>query len=136
MKTVVIYYSYTGHTQALAQSLAEEMNASLFQVKDKQKPGTLKAYVLGSFASMRMKHGAIEPLQVDWDAFEKVVFMAPVWAGHPAPAILSAINALPPGKTVEMYAVSGSGSSMAKEKISALLREKGCTSITYKDVKG
>ncbi len=136
MKMVVIYYSYTGHTRKKAEALAKEQNASLYEVKDVKRPGTLKAFVLGSLASMRMKRGVIEPLRVDWGAYEKVVLMGPIWAGHPAPPILGAIAVLPSGKEVEFCAVSGSGNSAAKEKVEALLRDKGCASISYKDIKG
>ncbi len=135
MKTLVIYYSYTGKTRALAVKLAEELGADRFEVRDTKRPGTIKAYVLGSFAAMRMKRTSIGPLTVDMDAFDKIVIMAPIWAGHPAPAILSALDALPPGKAVEVRAVSASGGSSAKAKVEALLKEKGCADVRYQDMK-
>jgi hypothetical protein len=62
--------------------------------------------------------------------------MAPVWAGHPAPAINTVFDALPVGKEVAVVLVSGSGKSLCRKKVRAIVRGKGCQLVGYKDIRG
>jgi hypothetical protein len=83
---------------------------------------------------MQMKPTPIEPLEADLSTYERIVILAPVWAGHPAPAALNAFTMLPSGKGVEVYMVSASGQSAAKEKIEALIQSKGCELLKYENI--
>ena len=136
MKTAVIYYSWSGHTAQLAKTRAEKEEAQLIEVKDMNRPGTLKAYTAGCFAAMRMKQTAIMPLATSLGDFEKIIIMAPVWAGHPAPAVNNIFDMLPRGKAIEVIMVSGSGSCGCKEKVQALITAKGCKMTAFENIKG
>lgn len=135
MKTLVIFYSYTGSTEKLAQGLAAKESADIIEVKDQVKPGKFAAYTLGCFKAMRMKPSDIEPLEADFTAYEKIILMAPVWAGKIAPPLVRVFEMLPPGRALEVIAVSASGKSRAKDDVSALLNSRGCKSVRYKDIK-
>lgn len=135
MKALVIYYSYTGHVGRLAKALAKEMGADIVEVRDKKRPGKLKAYTLGCFASMGMKAWPVEPAAYALDAYDKLVVMAPVWAGKLAPAINGVWDGIPAGKEVEVRAVSASGTSRGKDGVLLRLAGKNCRSISYMDVK-
>jgi len=52
MKTLIIFYSYTGNTKRLAQELATREAADIVEIKDLRRPGILKSYSLGCFAAM------------------------------------------------------------------------------------
>jgi flavodoxin len=132
--TIVLYYSYTGHTAKLAQTIAENADIDICEIKDQKRPGTLEAFTIGCLKAMRMRTAPIEPLQADLNGYERIVILAPVWAAHPAPAALNAFDMLPSGKIVEVYMVSASGQSSAKEKIEALIREKGCELLKYENI--
>ncbi len=53
MKTLVIFYSYTGHAKTLARNLAEKESADITEIKDVKRPGKIKAYVSGCFKAMK-----------------------------------------------------------------------------------
>lgn len=135
MKTAVIFYSWSGRTEQLAKARAEKEDAKLYEIKDKNKSGALKAYTAGCFAAMRMKRTPILPLTISLSDYDRIVIMAPIWAGHPAPAINAVFDALPSGKEVTVCMVSGGGKSGCREKIQALVSGKGCKLAIYEDIK-
>lgn len=136
MKKVVVFYSWSGKTEKLAKAYAEKIDAHLYEINDKRKPGTLKAYTLCCFAAMKMKRTPTLPLQAPLEEYDHIVIMAPVWAGHPAPAINTVFDTLPAGKEVEVRLVSGGGSSSCREKVESLVRSKGCKLMEFEDIKG
>ena len=111
MKTLVVYYSYSGNTKRIAERTAGELKAELFEIKDKKRPGKISAYVAGCFRAMSQKETPIEPVDIDFSRYDKIIVMAPIWAGHPAPAFNSLVVQLPKGTKVELHMVSGSGES-------------------------
>ena len=136
MKTVVVFYSWSGHTGKIAQARAKKESAQLYEIKDKNKPGTLKAYTAGCFAAMRMKRTPTLPLTAPLAEYDRIIIMAPVWAGHPAPAINTVFDALPAGKEVFVCMVSASGKSGCRDKVQELVRSKGCKMMGCEDIKG
>ena len=140
MKTLVVCYSYSGNTRRLAEELAGRENAELAEIKDKTKsgkrPGMLKALLTGCPKAIAMKPSPIQPIGVTLLAdCDRIIIMAPVWAGHPAPPINNVFGMLPPGKDIEVVLVSGSGKNSAREKIEALVTSKGCTLTKLEDIK-
>lgn len=133
MKTLVIYYSYTGKTMQLAQQLAEEKGTELCQVQDKRRRS-----MLGTFfqvpAAMQQKAGKILPIKADLTAFDDFIVMGPIWAGHPAPPVNSILDALPKGAKVALHLVSSSGESN-KEKVLERAKAAGLDVTGYVDVK-
>ena len=126
MNAIVVYYSFTGNTKLLAEAKAEELGAPICQVVDKKKPGALKSFLLCPKA-MRMSPTPVLPISANLAAFDTIIIMAPVWAGHPAPAAINIFNALPAGKEVEVYLVSASGKTNIRQKIEANVASCGCT---------
>ena len=135
MKTVIVYYSYSGKTKVFAEKKAHELDAKACQVMEKKARSKFNAYVLGSHAAMRQKQSDIIPLDVDLMDYDKIVIAGPIWAGLPAPAVNSIISLLPEGKDVELYFTSGSGKSKGQEKVKNLILERGCSFSGYHDVK-
>ena len=135
MKTLVIFYSYTGHTKALAQELAVAESADILEIRDVARPGTIKAYTIGSFTSIRGKAWPIEPFDADMAAYDRLILMSPVWAGHTPPAVNALLARLPEGKAVSVTMVSGGGQSRFREKMDAALKSRGCTLEGFEDVK-
>lgn len=136
MKTLIIYYSYSGKTKAFAEKKALELNAETYEVTEKKNRSTFNAYVFGSFAAMKQKEADVNPITIDFEAYEELIIAAPIWAGLPAPAINSVISMLPPGKKVELFLTSGSGKSSGEEKVKALIIKKGCSVTGYHNIKG
>ena len=136
MRRLIVYYSYTGNTAKMAEKLAEKRRCDVLQVKDAHRPGTLKAYTLGILAALRGKAWEIEPAQLNFEEYDFITVMAPVWAGKPAPQINGVLQALPSGKQVEVIMVSGSGESNCKQKLEKLLELKDCRMADFKNVRG
>jgi len=135
LKTLVIFYSYSGHTKAIAADLAYDEGASFVEIKDKRRPGKLKAYVAGCFAAMRGKAWPIQPLDVAMADYDRLIMLAPIWAGNPAPAFNAVLELLPAGKSVAIKMVSASGESACKERLEAAVKSKNCTLESFEDIK-
>lgn len=136
MKTLIIYYSYTGRTKAFAQKKAQELEADVYEVTEKKNRSKFNAYLFGSFAAMKQKGSDINPISIDMENFDKIVIATPIWAGFPVPAINSVISLLPSGKDIEIYSVSASGKSSGEEKVTTLVLKKDCIVTGYYDIKG
>lgn len=135
MKTLVIFYSYTGNAKRLAQELAEKESADIAEIKDVRRPGKLKAYCLGSFSAMRGKPWTIQPLGVDFTAYDRLILFSPIWAGNPPPAVHAFLEGLPEGKAVSVKMVSASGKSDCRERLEAAVKAKDCTLEGFEDMK-
>ena len=110
-ETAVIFYSYTGHTRALAQKKARKLHADLIELKDAKPRSKVNAFIAGSFASLRNQKAALAQPVPDLSGYQKIVLLCPIWAGHLAPPANNVIDALPPRKDVQVFAVSMSGDS-------------------------
>ena len=135
MKTVIIYYSYSGNTRGIAQELAAKESAEIVEIKDVKRPGKLKAYSAGIIASIKGKAWPILPLGVDLAGFDKFILLAPVWANNPPPAFNAILELLPEGKDVSFKLVSASGKSNCTERLEAAVKAKGCNFSSFEDVK-
>ncbi|MDR2939208.1 MAG: hypothetical protein LBV08_02695 [Clostridiales bacterium] len=136
MKTLVLFYSYSGKTRKLAEELAKKENAEIIEVKEKNKRSKFNAYVFGSIAAVQRKQAEIMPINCDFSQYGKIIVLVPIWAGRPAPAMNNIINALPAGKEVELIFTSGSGNSKGSaEKTKGLVEARGCKVVKYSDIR-
>ncbi|MCL1805006.1 MAG: hypothetical protein FWG28_03245 [Clostridiales bacterium] len=135
MTTLFMYYSYSGHTRAIARELAAAESADLAEVQDVKRPGGFKAFTLGCFAALRGKAWPIQEPAVDPGKYERLVVLFPIWAGNPPPAAHALLAILPQGKPVAVKMVSGSGKSNCREKVEAAIKARGCTVESFEDVK-
>lgn len=135
MKKLILYYSWSGTCRKHAESRTDKEGADLIEVRDIRKPGALKAYTAGCLNAMKMKPGAIEPIDANLESYDAIAVVGPVWAGHPAPAVTAALNMLPAGKDVVVAMISGSGKSGAREKVQSLVESRGSTLTKYQDIK-
>ena len=136
MKTLVIYYSYSGKTKEVAENLAEKESADLIEVKETTIRSKIKAYSLGCIAAVKRKQVDLQPFDSDFSVYDKIIIAMPIWAGHPAPAINRVISMLPEGKMVGLVMTSGSGNSKKSEAgTKDLIQARGCNVVSYRDVK-
>ena len=127
MKTVLVYFSLTGHTRWAAKRLAALTGADLVRiepVKPYPKKGLARFFHGGRSAVMK-EAPALKPYAFDAASCGRVLFCFPVWAGHAAPPVRSFIldqkEALA-GKTFAALACqSGSGAERAFRELETLL---------------
>ena len=132
---MVIFYSYSGNTKALAQELAAKEHADLAEIKDARRPGVARAYTAGCFAALRGKGWPTQPLQADLGRYGRLALLSPVWAGNAPPAVNAFLEKLPEGKAVAVKMVSSSGGSRCRARLEAAIKAKGCRMDGFEDVK-
>ena len=124
MKTAVIFYSFEGHTARIADAVKTAANADVFEIKTtdtKKRTGFLK-YLWGGGQAVRGKKPPIFPLQFDPGAYELIILGTPVWAGSPAPALVSFLDKTTiKGKKIALFCCHGGGMGKAFEKLKVLL---------------
>ncbi|WP_312107499.1 flavodoxin family protein [Lachnoclostridium sp.] len=136
-KTLIMYYSLTGHTKEMAEKQAKKYNAALVEVKEAKKRSRLNAYLQGCVQARRQSSTKIDEVNVDFSNYDHIIIGAPIWAGFPAPAFNSIVDLIPSGKEVDLFFLSGSGSTAkARNKIKKVLSRRNLKVSKYMDLKG
>jgi len=87
MKTLIVYYSFEGNTKLLATKMSEASGADIMElklVKEMKSKGFMK-YFWGGKAALMQKKPKLEPLEYNFDDYDRIIFGTPVWAGTFAP---------------------------------------------------
>jgi flavodoxin len=87
MKTLLVYYSWTGNTRKLAQKITSKLKCDVEEIYEKHKRKGKLDYMVGGFQAMvGMKSGIEKPKKNPSD-YDLVLLGGPVWAGRIAPAL-------------------------------------------------
>ena len=124
MKTVIVYYSYEGSCAIVAGIIKNALNADVFEIKtvDEKKRTGFAKYFWGGKQVIFNNKPALRPLSVDINAYDLVILGTPVWAGSPAPAMVTFLdNAKISGKKLALFCSHGGGMGKVFDKIKALL---------------
>lgn len=88
-KTLVAYYSYTSNIHRIVEALVSQIEADVVRIEPAEKGVDYAAdnYAVGSaqIAAIRANPGdassypGIDPLDVDWDAYDTVIIGTPLW---------------------------------------------------------
>jgi flavodoxin len=80
MKTLIVYYSLTGKTKIIAESLAKNLNADLEEIHDqKDRSGLWQKIVAGYHACIKQST-TISPPKFNPTDYDLVIIGTPVWA--------------------------------------------------------
>lgn len=135
MKSLILYYSFGGKTRAEALRRTNSANADVVELVESKKRGMLSAFLSGCPQALKRKASAIQPLSIDWSQYGDVTLMAPVWAGHPAPAFNAGLALIPKDKMLRVVLCSSGGETpRSKESTIAMLRAQGYSLASYEDV--
>lgn len=124
MKTAVLYYSYDGNSVLVAEALKGPLGADVFRIEtqDEKRRGGLAKYIWGGRQVLSRAKPGIKPLALKPENYDLIVIGGPVWAGSPAPALVSWIEAAKPrGKKIALFVCHRGGKGRAVEKLRALL---------------
>lgn len=129
MKTLVIYFSKTGTTAGVAQTIAERLAADTYEIKeaDPYTSADLNWNVPTSRANQEQGNEASRPAYAgtlpDLSNYDQVMIGHPTWWGRPPRIIQTVIEALDlTGKKVASFATSGGSIySQAQEVMDAML---------------
>jgi flavodoxin len=128
MKTLVVYYSLTGKTDVVAQTLARELGADLRRVEDVEKPTANWWFIMtGAFAAIRGVEAPIKPIETGFQGYDRVFVGSPVWGGSPSTPINAFIaKADFSGKQVVAFmTMGGDDAAGALKKLSERIEKKG-----------
>jgi len=135
MKTIILYYSWSGKTKALAVKKAGEIGADIEEITEVKRPSGFGAFFVGAPKALKRKTVNIKPIVVDLKFYDQIIVMAPVWASYPAPAFNNIVEAIPSGKKVEIIMISASGGTKkSAEGTKKLFTDKGCEVAGYTDI--
>lgn len=84
MKALVVYYSRSGNTREVAQSIAREMQCDIEEIHDTQNRSGIIGWIKSAYQANRGKLTTIKPLEKDPSDYDLVVVGTPIWAGFPA----------------------------------------------------
>lgn len=111
MKTLIVYYSFTGSSAYIAETLKSLLDADIERlIPDSEPPksGPMKFMIGGKSALARDSVG-LAPLSHDVADYEQIILAMPIWAGTFPPAI---------GEFLRRYNLSG-------KKVSAIISSAG-----------
>lgn len=120
MDTLVMYYSFSGRTHYEAKRVAERVGGELYEVREQRRRSMFSLYLMGPREARRKTFVYVEPIAVNLEDYDRVILLAPIWGGWPAPAFNSMVRELKPGMEAEVILTSDSGRA---RDIAAVRRE-------------
>jgi len=77
--TLIIYYSRTGKTKLICETLQKYLNADLLEINDlKDREGTW-GYLTAVCDAIFNRHTPIEPEKIDFSHYQSIIVASPVW---------------------------------------------------------
>lgn len=92
MKTLLVYYSWTGNTRKLAQKITSKLKCDVEEIYEKGKRKGKLNYVIGGFEAMFGMKSRIEKPKRNPSEYDMVLLGGPVWAGRITPALRSYLS--------------------------------------------
>lgn len=135
MKTLIVYYSYSGITDKVANMYADILRkkgeVTIQRLKVKEEIGTFVGQCHAAFARKRAELvGSVTFTVKDYDL---LIIGSPVWAFAPTPAVNTYLDKLMglEGKRAIILITSGSGTGVGKcfRNIRASLEKNGASRI-------
>jgi flavodoxin len=135
MKTLIIYYSYSGITEKVVGIFKEVFEKKSELKIQRLKPKKEITSFLGQCAAARSKKRCeIEEVPFDASSYDTIIIGSPVWAFAPAPAIntyLDKVTGLNNKKLIVLLTSgSGMGVKMCFKYINNILSSKGVSNIS------
>jgi flavodoxin len=126
MKTLVVYYSLTGKTRLVAQTIAEALKATLMEIQERRPTPMPFVYLSGSFRAFMNWGSKIRPLDADPKQYERIFIGSPMWAYRPAPAINSFIyqTNFEGRSVIPFFTMGGDDSEKALANITAKIEKR------------
>lgn len=126
-QALVIYYSRTGNTRLVAETLQECFSADLQEIKDLKDRSGITGFISGMIDVKKNPITAIDPKTVDLSQYRLILICSPIWGMKLAPAITTFLNTVDfAGKKVVLAAVaSGRMKPSTFDECGRLVQAKG-----------
>jgi len=78
--TLLIYYSRTGKTKIVADTLKEKLDIDTFEIEElKDRSGTW-GYITAAYDAFLHNHSPIEPQKIDMTGYNNIIVASPIWS--------------------------------------------------------
>lgn len=118
MKTLIVYYSYSGHTQMIAKQIQSAIGGDIIEIQTvKDYPKDYDRVVeIAKVEVYKKEMPQIKPIKVDIADYDCIIIGTPVWWYTFAPAIRTFLESDFRGKKVYAFATNEGGiGSTAKD---------------------
>ena len=130
MKSVIIYYSFSGNTKKVAECLAEYLTAKgevdTIELKDLNENGKFFSQCRKAFRHAKTD---LQETNINLAGYDLICFGTPVWAFAPAPAMNTYLDKCSgvEGKEIVLFTTygSGTGNNRCLNYIQNILTQKG-----------
>ena len=87
MKSIVVFYTRTGNTKKVAESIMSQLQAESEELVDKKKRSGILGWLRSGWDSFRENLTDLKPIQHDPEEYELVIVGTPNWARNMTPAV-------------------------------------------------
>ena len=124
MKSLVVYYSRTGKTKFVAESIATNLGADLEEIVDLKKRTGPVGWLMGGKDATRKNQTEIAQTKKIPQDYDLIIIGTPIWAWSPTPAVRTYVqkNSLA-GKKVALFYTSDGDIKQAEQKFRDLLKD-------------
>jgi flavodoxin len=122
LKSLVVYYTRSGNSRFIAETIAAEIGADVEEVIDLKKRTGILGWLRGGRDARQGKETEIAPTKKTPANYELIVVGTPIWAGNPTPAINTYLkkNDLS-GKKVAAFFSQGGKKIVGVDEVKALV---------------
>lgn len=87
MKSLVAFYSRSGHTKKIAEAINQELKGDLEELVDLQKRKGPIGFLRSGMDARRRKLAKIQKTRYDPSLYDLVIIGTPIWAANITPAV-------------------------------------------------
>ena len=134
MKTAVVFYSYDGNCTFTARHIGALLKADVMQIQPVKEKRRSKFGMIfwGVGQVIFNKRPALKPHAFEASPYDLIILGTPVWAGSPAPAMMSFLSQTKiSGKKIALFACHAGGPGNVMDKFKAELKDN--TVVSEKD---
>jgi len=126
-KTLILYYSRTGNTQAACEVLQKELGADIQEIKDLNSRDTKFGMIAGMLKTIMGMQTDIEPESVAVESYDTFIISAPIWASKFGLAMRTFVerNSFQGKKVIIFITADSFVEEEYQQKHAALLTESG-----------
>jgi len=128
MKSIVVYYSWSGNTEIAAKTIAAATRSRILELREKAARKLPWVYVVGGFQAILGIRSRLAKETFDLKGADTVILCSPIWASSPVPAVNTFLaKADLKGRKVAVFFTLGDDKPPLKafKKAAALIAAKG-----------
>ncbi len=95
MRTLILYYSRTGTTKVVADTLAKALNATVAEIQCRRYSGGWFRYLLAGYDSVKGRLQLVDVPELRFQDYDLIVLGTPIWTSYPAIPLRSFLSSNP-----------------------------------------